>query len=224
MGKLGRWGGILLAWGILTGTAAAVPAKAPTVNQSLKALLEGNKRFVEGSCVRPHATPAYRSTQAQAQHPWAVIVSCADSRVPPELLFDEGIGDLFVCRVAGNIVGDVELGSIEYAVEHLKVPLVVVLGHERCGAVEAAVVGGHAHGHIDSLVKAIRPAVERARKIPGDLVDNAVRANVELTVEQLRTSAPLLADRVKKGRLRVVGARYDLDTGRVDLLRELSTR
>jgi carbonic anhydrase len=155
---------------------------------------------------------------ANGQRPFAVIVSCSDSRVPPEIIFDQGIGNLFVVRCAGNIVDDAGLGSIEYAAEHLHVSLIVVLGHERCGAVEAAVKGGEAPGHIKSLVEAIRPAVEKVKGRPGDLAENAMRGNVKLVVDHLKASKPILEHLVHKGTLSVIGARYDLDDGHVILI------
>jgi carbonic anhydrase len=130
--------------------------------------------------------------------------------VPPELIFDQGLGDLFIIRLAGNIVDDAAAGSIEYAVDHLGVPLVVVLGHKRCGAVDATVKGGEAHGHIPTLVKAIRPAVEMTKGKPGDPVDNAVRANAENMANKLEGNEIL-----KKAKAKVVQGYYDLDTGAV---------
>jgi carbonic anhydrase len=135
--------------------------------------------------------------------------------VPPEIVFDKGLGDLFTIRVAGNIAGDAEIASIEYAVEHLHTPLVVVMGHQSCGAVAAAIEGGEAPGHLPTLVEAIRPAVEKAKALPGDLEANAVRLNVEMVVEQLRASHPVLEEHVAEGKLRIVGAIYSLDTGNV---------
>ena len=145
-------------------------------------------------------------------------MSCSDSRVPPEIIFDQGLGDLFVIRLAGNILDDAALGSLEYAVEHLGVKYIMVLGHERCGAVDAAVKGGEIPGHIGSLVKAIQPAVEKVKNLPGDLLDNAVRANVTMVVQQLKSSGPILEELVKKGDLAIAGARYDLDDGEVKIL------
>lgn len=208
----------VLALGLLAGEVVASPKSATSADQALRGLLEGNQRFVCGQTLHPHSSPKERLARAKEQHPFAVILCCADSRVSPELLFDEGIGDLFVSRVAGNIVDDSVLGSIEYAVEHLGVPLVVVLGHERCGAVAAAVAGGHAPGHIHHLVQSIQPAVKRVKGRSGDTVDNAVRANVQLTVTRLKQSRPILANFVAKGKVKVVGARYDLDTGKVELI------
>jgi carbonic anhydrase len=127
---------------------------------------------------------------------------------------------LFDVRVAGNIAGEAEVASIEYAADHLHVPLLVVMGHQRCGAVSAALEGGEAHGHLPMLLDAIRPAVEQGRGLSGDLVSNVVRLNVEHVVQQLRTSKPILAELVEKGRLRIVGAVYSLDTGKVDWLPE----
>jgi carbonic anhydrase len=181
-------------------------------------LLDGNKRYVDGKPSHPNHAPERRNQVAKGQHPFAVVVSCSDSRVPPEIIFDQGIGDLFVIRVAGNIVDDIGLGSIEYAVEHLHVSLIVVLGHERCGAVEAAVKGGEAPGHIKSLVEAIGPAVEKAKGEPGDLAENAMRTNVKMVVDHLKGSKPILEHLVHNGTLTVVGARYDLDDGTVTIV------
>ena len=140
--------------------------------------------------------------------------------MPPELIFDQGLGDLFTVRAAGNVAGDIQLGSIEYAVAHLDTPLVVVMGHQSCGAVTAAVEGGEAIGHTLAFIKPIQPAVEQARKLPGNTIENAVRINVERVVNQLRSSAPVLADRVARGKLRIVGAVCALDTGKVAWLPE----
>ncbi|MFZ5570820.1 MAG: carbonic anhydrase [Thermodesulfobacteriota bacterium] len=184
-----------------------------------KMLLEGNKRYSEGKPIHPNQNAGRRMELAQSQKPFAVILSCSDSRVPPEILFDQGIGDLFVIRIAGNILTAEALGSIEYAVEHLGVSYIMVLGHERCGAVSAAVKGGEAPGHIGSLVKAIQPAVSQANNKPGDVIENAVEANVGIVVQQLKTSVPILKEFVEKSKITVVGARYDLDDGIVAILK-----
>jgi len=196
----------------------ATEGGAVTGDAAQQKLMDGNKRYVEAGPLHPGQTAERRAEVARGQHPFAVIVSCADSRVPPEILFDQGLGDLFVIRLAGNILDDAALGSLEYAVEHLGVKYIMVLGHERCGAVEAAVKGGKAPGHIGSLIKAIQPAVDKARSQPGELLDNAVRANVTMVVRQVKSSAPILKERVEKGDLTVVGARYDLDDGVVAIL------
>ncbi|MDQ2805934.1 MAG: carbonic anhydrase [Chloroflexota bacterium] len=185
-------------------------------------LREGNKRFVAGRYLRPNSQPSRRVAVAPAQLPFAVVLSCSDSRVPPEEVFDRGIGDLFVARVAGNSVDDALLGSMEFAVDHYNVPLLVVLGHERCGAVTGAVdmvtKGTTYPGHLPAMINPIRPAVEEVANQSGDMVDNAVRANIRLNVTRLKESEPILAELVHTGKLRIVGARYDLDTGRIDFI------
>jgi carbonic anhydrase len=196
------------AWVLLVGSA---PAKA--VPDALTALVEGNKRFTTGQVTHPNQSAARRHGVAAAQKPFAIIVGCADSRVPPELVFDQGLGEVFVVRAAGEVVDDVGLGSIEFAVAKLGARLVVVLGHERCGAVEAALKGGAVPGHIGVVVDAIKPAISSASSEPGDTLDNAIRDNVRAVVARLRSSEPVLAPMVRDGSLRVVGAVYDLDTG-----------
>jgi carbonic anhydrase len=131
---------------------------------------------------------------------------------------------MFDVRVAGNVAGNDELASIEYAAEHFHLPLIVVMGHQKCGAVDAAVKGGELHGHLPGLIAAIRPAVDRTKNMPGDKVENAVRANVENVVAQLRTDAPVLSERVAKGNLKIVGAVYSLDTGKVEWLPAAAAR
>ncbi|MEW6380883.1 MAG: carbonic anhydrase [bacterium] len=206
---------------VVFGTAAAKEASGITGDQALQILMTGNKQYVAAKLAHPNSTPERRTELVKGQHPFAIILSCSDSRVPPEIVFDQGLGDLFVVRVAGNVVDDLALGSIEYAAEHLGVPLIMVLGHEKCGAVTATVEGGgKAPGHIDAVVKAIKPAVEKVKDQPGDKVENATRANIDMVVEQLKTSKPVLAELVKDGKLMIVGARYDLDTGVVEVSKE----
>ena len=183
-------------------------------------LLNGNGRFVKGTPTGPRRSPEDFRGLAAAQYPEAVIVSCADSRVAPEILFDVGIGDIFVVRVAGNVVGGagvVVKGSIEYGIAELNAPLIVVLGHSGCGAVKAAKQHIDAKdslpGAINGLVELIKPAVTQSREEPGDALENAVRKNVEIGVERLKGLEPILAPRVKQGKLKVVGAVYDLRTG-----------
>lgn len=185
---------------------------------ALEELVLGNARHVVARHEHPDQDSARRREVALGQHPIAVIVGCADSRVPPEIVFDQGLGDLFVVRCAGEVVDAAALGSIEYAVEHLGATLVVVLGHERCGAVKAVLDGGEAHGHVADLLRAIRPAVDAVRGMPGDTLDNAVRAQIAVVKGQIEESEPLLAERARQGEISVVGARYDLDTGEVDFL------
>jgi len=176
-------------------------------------LMAGNRRYVAGQPTHPDRTPARRRELAAGQRPFAAILGCADSRVPPEILFDQGLGSLFVVRVAGNIVDDAVLGSLEYAVEHLGVSLVVVLGHTGCGAVQAAISGGSPAGAIARVVDAILPAVEIAQAMPGAVAENAVRVNVARMVRQLAAAEPILATAQAEGRLQITGAMYDLFTG-----------
>jgi carbonic anhydrase len=196
------------------------PADFVPADQALTKLMEGNRRYVSHKEKHPDETLARRKELQNGQHPFAVILSCADSRVPPELIFDEGLGDLFVVRIAGNIVDDDDLGSMEYAVEHLNTRLILVLGHEKCGAVSAAVEGGNPPGHLKSLVSAIQPAVEETRNIPGDKVHNCVIANARRVARQIRESEPVLKELVQQGTVKVVAADYALDSGVVTLLDE----
>jgi carbonic anhydrase len=201
----------------------APAADARSADEAMAQLVAGNARFERSTLRHGHQTKTWWHTLANAQHPFAVVFSCADSRVSPEVVFDQGLGDLFVIRNAGHVADEAEVASIEYAVAHLGVPLVVVLGHERCGAVQATIAAGASgaasEGHIARLVDAIRPAVTSVKGMAGDQIDLVVRANVELTVTALKESKPLLADLVAADKLRIVGARYDLDTGHVDFLR-----
>jgi carbonic anhydrase len=207
---------------------AAAPPRKSEADDVLQKLLEGNSRFMLGkdtNAQRQHS-PKDRMMLAGGQRPRALIVACSDSRVSPELLFDQGLGDLFVVRVAGNVVvgaGQIVKGSIEYAVAELNVPLVMVLGHSQCGAVKAAVKhiadADALPGAIKGLVDAIRPAVVRAKDRRGDKLTNAIRANVEIGVERLQGLAPIVGPAVKRGKVKVVGATYDLRSGQVTVLR-----
>jgi carbonic anhydrase len=192
----------------------------PTAASVLDELKAGNQRYVSGKFIHPHESLARRKELAAGQQPHAVFLTCADSRVVPEILFDQGLGDLFDVRVAGNIAGDDEIASMEYAAEHLHTPLIVVMGHQKCGAVSAAVEGGAPDGHLPALIKAIQPAVNQAKSMKGDLVENAVQINVENIVAQLRASKPILAELVEHGKLQIVGAVYSLDSGKVTWLSE----
>jgi len=195
-------------------------AEKITPDTALAELKTGNDHHVQHRYQHPHETLERQRELVKGQHPHAEILSCADSRVPPEIIFDQGLGDLFVVRVAGNIATNAELASLEYGAAHLQIPLLVVMGHEHCGAVTAAVEGGNSEGHIGTLVELLRPAVENSRSLTGDRVENAVRANVELVVKQLRNSTPLLSELVSHNKLKIVGGVYSLDTGKVDWLPE----
>jgi len=189
-----------------------------TRNEALARLLEGNVRYVEQRRLNPNQTDERRDSLIGGQSPYAIILGCSDSRVPPEIIFDQGLGDLFVIRVAGNVVDDIVLASIEYAAEHLHSPLLMVLGHTNCGAVAAALQDDELDGHLPSIARAIEEAVERARDAEGDTLDMTIRAHARITAEHLRVSEPILKGRVDKGRLKVVAAYYDLDTGIVEIL------
>lgn len=192
-----------------------------TADEALRALRAGNDRFATRHAVHPHETEARRiETAEQGQHPIATVIACSDSRVPVEILFDQGIGDLFVIRVAGNVCGEDETGSIDYAVDHLDTPLVVLLGHEQCGAVTAVVDGAHENGSLENLLAHIGPAVDEARRRhPGAtheaLISAAVRANVRHGLADLIAHSPAVRERLADGRLRLVGAVYDLRSARV---------
>jgi carbonic anhydrase len=193
-----------------------------TPDQALAALKEGNRKHLRGEAIHHHMTgPERRAALAQEQRPFGVLVGCSDSRVPPEVLFGCGLGDLFIVRNAGNVVDLAAMGSIEYGVVVLGAPLVVVLGHERCGAVQAAVnvVENDATypGSIGQMIEPIIPAVLRARREgEADLLDRSVKQNVLRIVERLRNTEQLLFAPQREGRLKIVGARYDLDDGNVD--------
>jgi len=189
-------------------------------NDSIQELVDGNMRFYGGKANHPNQAEARRYELLAGQHPFAVILTCSDSRVPPEIIFDRGIGDLFVIRTAGNVVDDVAIGSIEYAVEHLHTSLVVVLGHQGCGAVSAAVKGGDVGGHIASIIHRIQPAVAAAKGLVGDTLTNTVDLNVWNVVNKLKASQPILGGLVKNGTIKIIGARYDMDSGKVNLLPE----
>ena len=186
--------------------------------KALKRLMTGNKRYVTSKLRHPHQTSKRRAELRDGQQPFAVILGCSDSRVPPEVIFDMGLGDLFVVRVAGNITDDVVLGSIEYAASHLQTPLIMVLGHSQCGAVGATVSGGDMEGCLPSLAAAISPAVDKIMGQPGDIVNNAAKLNVKMVSERLRCSPPILSDLIHRALLKIVPAYYDLGTGVVELL------
>jgi carbonic anhydrase len=195
------------------------PSVAPA--EAISKLKEGNGRYTSGNPQHPGQTTERRTELAKTQHPFAGIVSCSDSRVPPEIIFDQGLGDLFIVRVAGNVINDEGLGSIEYTVDHLGTRLILVLGHQRCGAVDAAretiAAKGKAPGHIQSLVTAIKPAVEATAK---DDLETTIKANVKNVVKALRSSTPILKAEVDSGKIQVIGGYYSLDTGAVTFLDE----
>jgi len=197
--------------------AADHPAAFVSADTALAKLKEGNLRFATSDVSQSKPTAARRAETAQAQHPFAIIVGCADSRIPPELVFDQNLGDLFVIRTAGNLVDDHALGSIEYAVAHAGARLIVVLGHSRCGAVTAALESDHAPGHIQSLVRDIQPAVKAAKGKPGDALAAAISENARQVAAQIKAKAAL-GDLAKE--VRIVSAIYDLDTGKIEWVKD----
>lgn len=216
--------GLANAGGSWAASAATGAKTTMTPDQALAALKEGNDKFLTDAPYRQSTDRIRRIEIAAGQTPFAVLVSCSDSRVPPELLFGRGLGELFIVRNAGNTVDTTALGSIQYAVAELGVPLIVVLGHEKCGAVDAAVkvVKDNATfpGAIGQMVEPIIPAVIKAQSLQGDLLDNAVRENVRRTVNRLRTTEALFVEPLRQKKLRIIGARYDLDDGDVDFFDE----
>jgi carbonic anhydrase len=217
--------------GLLLGNVcAATPVEAqqttsPQEELLVQRLLAGNRRFVEGKLQHPRRQPSDFLPLAAGQKPFACVVGCADSRVSPELLFDQGVGDLFVIRVAGNYVsgaGPSVKGSVEYAVAELGVSLILVLGHSQCGAVKAAIQ--HLHdsdalpGSINDLVNQIKPAITEVEHQPGNLLENAIASNVKRSVAKLDGLEPILGPAVRKGTLHVAGGVYELSTGKVTML------
>ena len=215
---LGATAGIAVA---PVAVSEATESRPTTGQHALGLLLAGNRRWVTGQVRHPHQSIKRRMSLAQSQSPFAVVFSCIDSRVPPELVFDRGLGDMFVIRTGAQTVDDVTLGSVEFGPEENGTPLILVLGHQRCGAVIAAINAiqnhGHAPGHIQAVVDALKPAYNVAIHQSGDLVDNMVRAQTKLTVALLK-SDPVLAERVHAGELMIVGGRYSLDTGGVEII------
>lgn len=188
---------------------------------ALKKLMGGNRRFVEGKSLKPRQDSVHLHTVENGQKPFAVIVGCSDSRVPNEIIFDQGVGDLFIVRTAGQAMAQASYGSIEFAHLALGSKLIVVLGHEKCGAVDAAIKRPeNPPGHIVTLINAIKPAAEKSRNMPGDPLHNAIYQNVINQVNELRDLEPVLSKKYKEGKVLIVGAVYDLSTGRVNFIPE----
>ncbi len=187
---------------------------------SLKRLQDGNARYVSGQPSQKESGDVYRKELAKGQAPYAVVVACSDSRVAPEIIFDEGLGRIFVVRTAGNVVDPIALGSIEYGVEHLHAPLVVVLGHESCGAVKATIDSkGKPEGNIGAILRKIMPAVKSARaslKSGEDLAYAVTIRNVRNVAKNIVKKSRIIAHEVREGEVKVVGAFYSISTGKVD--------
>lgn len=195
-------------------------SKKLSPDEALQKLLSGNTRFINQQRINPHQNKERLAEVAESQAPFAAILSCADSRVPAEIIFDQGFGDIFVCRVAGNVATSEEIGSLEFGTMVLGAKVLMVMGHERCGAVKATIEGGRFPGQIGRLIDGIQVGVERARSSEGNgksKLENAIKANVLYQVEKLGKST-VIGELVDKGQLKVVGAYYDLDTGKVSLL------
>ncbi|MEG4530283.1 carbonic anhydrase [Microcoleus sp. D2_18a_D3] len=213
--------------GILAaGAGADLAAPEPAIAQNdlspdgaLQKLMEGNKRFVNRKRQSPNQDLPRLVEVAKTQKPFAAILGCADSRFPSEIIFDQGLGDLFVCRVAGNVATPEEVGSLEFGTLVLGAKVLVVIGHKRCGAVEATIKGAQVPGQIGSLLDAIKPAVESSKNQAGDKLENACKANVVLQANKLKAS-PVISQLIAENKLKVVGGYYDLDTGAVNILVE----
>ncbi len=189
-----------------------------TGSEALQRLLDGNKRFMSGKLEHPNHCEESRRGLVSGQDPLAVVLTCADSRVPPVDVFDQGLGDIFVVRVAGNIINDQILGSIEYAVAHLHTPLVMVMGHSSCGAVSAVAQGVKLDGHIASLTPSIDAALKKTKGLEGHWTNNAARVLASTTARKIAESEPIIADLVHEGKVLVVATYYDLESGEVVVL------
>lgn len=200
------------------GSAFAVEKTVPSIDK----LIEGNNRYINSNTVCHEDWSAKRLAKAEGQAPFAVIITCSDSRVPPEIVFDQTLGSLFVVRVAGNIVDDFAIGSIEYGVSVLGADLIVVLGHSNCGAVEGALKGMKFDNHIQEVLNAIQPAVQASKNEKGDALENAIRANVKYVEAKLSKSRPVLANLLGQGKVTIVGGYYDLASGKVDFFETIS--
>jgi carbonic anhydrase len=207
---------------ILAQTAAATAPNAISPDEALQRIMEGNSRYIAGTLANKDFSVG-RAARAVAQYPIAAILSCADSRVSPELAFDQAPGELFVVRLAGNFVNNDGLASIEYGTRFLGVPLIMVLGHSDCGAMAAAIKVVQENtslpGHLPDLVNALKPAIETARqRSPADLLQEATAENVRINVRRLSSADPVVSEKVRQDKVKVVGGVYDIGTGRVSLV------
>jgi len=218
---------LLAALALLAPRALATDAQPAMVDAqaaqqaALRGLVDGNGRFVDGKQVPQDFGAERRRELANGQHPRAIVLSCSDSRVPPEFVFDQQLGEMFVVRTAGNVADGVALGSIEYGVEHLGIPIIVVLGHRSCGAVKAAIevhqTHAHPHGNVAEVLKLVMPAVlEAERNKAPDLLNASIENNVAREARLLVKRSPIIAERVKAGKVKIVRAVYDLETGKVE--------
>lgn len=190
----------------------------PTADEVLQILIDGNKRFVTEKMLHQNHSKSRRDELKDGQQPIATILTCSDSRVPPVDIFDQGLGDLFVVRVAGNIAGDHALGSIEYGVAHLHTPLVIIMGHGSCGAIAAVASGATLEGHIATLTPTIQAALKNVKETEKDRINLAAKELAKQVAERVATSEPVIADLVHSGKTRVIPAYYDFETGKVSFL------
>lgn len=212
---------------VLAGSIPAATHKQDnnvTPDHAFAILLKGNQRFVKGQMVHPHQSAENRvKTAKEGQKPIAAILGCSDSRVPPEIIFDAGIGDIFVVRLAGNVTGKEALGSLEYAVEHLGVKLILVLGHTKCGAVTAVAEQEKVAGNLIAIADEIKPAVDKTKAAYKNLtaeklILGSIKANVQQSIDKMLSSSALLRERLQAGDLKIIGGLYDLETGAVTVL------
>ncbi len=215
---------LMLAGAIAGTNALATSAAGAASPANTGKLFEGNVRYAEAKAKHPNQGRVRREEVAKGQKPFAIVVSCSDSRVPPEVIFDQGLGDLFVVRTAGHVVDKVAMGSIEYAVAKLGARSVVVLGHERCGAVQAALERTQVPGSIGTIVDAIAPGIASVSGTDAAAMDRAIALNVSAVVGQLRSASPVLTPFVTDGSLEVSGAVYDLDSGKVTRIESLHAK
>ncbi|MCL1474653.1 carbonic anhydrase [Argonema antarcticum] len=186
-------------------------------DQALQRLMDGNQRFIAGKPINPNRSLARLRQVSQTQKPFAALLSCADSRIPAEILFDQGFGDLFMCRVAGNVATSEEIGSLEFGTLVLGAKVIMVMGHKRCGAVDATIKGAQVPGQIGSLLEAIKPALQMSRSFDNDRLESTTKANVLVQVETLKKS-PVISQLIKEGKLKVVGGYFDFDSGSVSMV------
>lgn len=220
-----KFGAVALGTGVVASQVSsqlilpepAVAQNNTTPDQALQKLMQGNQRFVSKRRQNPNQTEARLQEVAKGQKPFAAVLGCADSRFPVEIIFDQGLGDLFVCRVAGNVATPEETGSLEFGTLVLGAKVLMVIGHKRCGAVDATIKGASVPGQIGSILDAIRPGVESSKNMPGDQLENATKANILVQAERLKKS-PVISQLISEGKLKVLGGYYDLDTGTVSLV------
>jgi carbonic anhydrase len=202
-----------------SGLVIAVTEKG---NEALQKLMDGNKRFVSGTLAQKDLGDAKRKELVKGQKPFATVLTCSDSRVPPELLFDQGLGDVFVVRVAGNVVDPIALGSIEYAAEHLGSPLLLILGHSKCGAVKATLEAkGKPEGNIGAIIKKIIPAADAAKKKGGtqdEILETAIKQNIKNVYADIMKNSKIVPHLVEEGKLMIAAGEYDITTGKVEMI------